>query len=123
VGWRYLDIADFLIIAGAVLGVDPMELGRSDHLVALAESALGSPSASYEGHEFYPDFSRKAAVLFTHLARNHPLPDGNKRTALQCMVEFEELLANVASSAVNEGAFADWIAARLLKRSPQSVSP
>jgi len=123
VGWRYLDIADFLIIAGAVLGVDPMELGRSDHLVALAESALGSPSASYEGHEFYPDVSRKAAVLFTHLARNHPLPDGNKRTALQCMVEFEELLANVASSAVNEGAFADWIAARLLKRSPQSVSP
>ena len=122
-GWRYLDIADFLIIAGAVLGVDPMELGRSDHLVALAESALGSPSASYEGHEFYPDFSRKAAVLFTHLARNHPLPDGNKRTALQCMVEFEELLANVASSAVSEGAFADWIAARLLKRSPQSVSP
>jgi hypothetical protein len=34
VGWRYLDIADFLIIAGAVLGVDPIELGRSDHLVA-----------------------------------------------------------------------------------------
>ena len=122
-GWRYLDIADFLIIAGAVLGVDPMELGRSDHLVALAESALGSPSASYEGHEFYPDFSRKAAVLFTHLARNHPLPDGNKRTALQCMVEFEELLANVASSAVSEAAFADWIAARLLKASPQSVTP
>lgn len=143
-GWRYLDIADFLIIAGAVLGVDPTALGRSDHLVALAESALGSPSASYEGHEFYPDFSRKAAVLFTHLARNHPLPDGNKRTALLCMVAFieqndysldtptvdgpemdafEELLANVASSAVSEAAFADWIAARLLKASPQSVTP
>jgi death-on-curing protein len=139
VGWRYLDIADFLIIAGAVLGVDPTALGRSDHLVALAESALGSPAASYEGHEFYPDFSRKAAVLFSHLARNHPLPDGNKRTALQCMVEFierndyslnsptadgpemdafEELLANVASNAVSEAAFADWIAARLVKATP-----
>lgn len=142
-GWRYLDIADFLIIAGAVLGVDPTVLGRSDHLVALAESALGSPAASYEGHEFYPDFSRKAAVLFTHLARNHPLPDGNKRTAFLCMIEFierndysltsptaggaemdalEELLANVASRAASESAFADWIAPRLVKASPQSTT-
>jgi death on curing protein len=142
VGWRYLDIAYFLIIAGAVMGVDPIALGRSGHLVALAESALGSPAASYEGHEFYPDFSRKAAVLFTHLARNHPLPDGNKRTALLCTVEFierndysldtptvdgpemeafEELLENVVSRAVSEEAFADWIAAHLLKAGPQSA--
>jgi death-on-curing protein len=136
VGWRYLDIADFLIIAGAVLAVDPTALGRSDHLVALAESALATPAASFGGHEFYPDFSRKAAVLYSHLARNHPLPDGNKRTAFQCMVEFierndyslnsptadgaemdafEELLANVASSAVSEAQFAEWVAAHLLK--------
>jgi death-on-curing protein len=112
--------------------------------VALAESALAAPAASFEGHEFYPDFSRKAAVLFTHLARNHPLPDGNKRTALLCMVEFiqrndysldtptvdgaemdafEELLANVASRAVSEASFADWIAARLVKAIPQSATP
>jgi death on curing protein len=136
VGWRYLDIAEFLIIAGAVLGVDPTALGRSDHLVALAESALASPAASFGGYEFYPDFSRKAAVLYSHLARNHPLPDGNKRTAFQCMVEFierndysldsptvdgaamdtfEELLANVASSDVSEAQFADWIAGHLVK--------
>jgi prophage maintenance system killer protein len=82
VGWRYLDLADFLIIAGAVLGIDPTALGRSDHLVALAESALGSPAASFEGHEFYPDLPRKAAVLFSHLARNHPLPDGNCTSGL-----------------------------------------
>jgi len=134
VGWRYLDLADFLVIAGAVLGVDPNELGRSDHLVALAESALASPAASYEGHEFYPDFSRKAAVLFTHVARNHPLPDGNKRTALLCMIEFierngfsvdspmadgpemdafEDLLDGVASGGVSKEAFADWIAGHL----------
>jgi death-on-curing protein len=144
VGWRYLDIADFLVIAGAVLGVDPTELGRSDHLVALAESALASPAASYQEHEFYPEFPRKAAVLYTHLARNHPLPDGNKRTALQCTVEFierndyslnsptvdgpemdafEELLANVASTAVSEEAFAKWIEARLVKASFQSAPP
>jgi death-on-curing protein len=144
VGWRYPDIADFLIIAGAVLTVDPIELARSDHLLALAESALGSPAASFEGHDFYPDFARKAAVLYSHLARNHPLPDGNKRTALLCMVEFierndyslnsptvdgpemeafEELLSNVASSAVSEEAFAEWIAGRLMKASRQNAPP
>lgn len=34
------------------------------------------------------------------------------------MDAFEELLANVASRAVSEAAFADWIAARLVKASP-----
>jgi len=39
------------------------------------------------------------------------------------MDAYKELLANVASSAASEAAFADWIAARLLKASPQSVTP
>jgi prophage maintenance system killer protein len=30
----------------------------------------------------------KAAVLLVLLAKNHALPDGNKRTALTCMVRF-----------------------------------
>jgi prophage maintenance system killer protein len=30
----------------------------------------------------------KAAVLLVRLAKNHALPDGNKRTALICMVRF-----------------------------------
>jgi death on curing protein len=29
----------------------------------------------------YPFLIEKAAVLVEHLARNHPLPDGNKRAA------------------------------------------
>jgi hypothetical protein len=36
----------------------------------------GSPGA-----ELYPDFVDKAAVLIVRLAKNHPLPDGNKRAA------------------------------------------
>jgi death on curing protein len=32
----------------------------------------------------------KAAVLTWHLIRNHPMPDGNKRTAFVCLLEFVE---------------------------------
>lgn len=38
--------------------------------------------------EAYPDFAAKAAVLCWHLIRNHPLPDGNKRTGYLCLREF-----------------------------------
>jgi len=30
---------------------------------------------------FYPDFVDKAEILVTRIAKNHPLPDGNKRLA------------------------------------------
>jgi death on curing protein len=40
--------------------------------------------------EAYPDFHVKAAVLLTHLVKNHPLPDGNKRCAYLACREFVE---------------------------------
>jgi death on curing protein len=42
----------------------------------------------FGGVEFYPDVLDKAAVLCARLARNHPLPDGNKRVAYLSLVEF-----------------------------------
>lgn len=38
----------------------------------LADSALHAPAAGFGEVEFYPDFIEKAAVLVTHLAKNHP---------------------------------------------------
>jgi hypothetical protein len=38
-------------------------------------------SAGFSGQELYPDFVDKAAVLVVRLAKNHPLPDGNKCAA------------------------------------------
>jgi prophage maintenance system killer protein len=38
--------------------------------------------------EFYPDLIDKAAVVCARLARNHPLPDGNKRVAYLALLEF-----------------------------------
>ena len=40
--------------------------------------------------EAYPEFSAKAAVLTWHLIRNHPMPDGNKRTGFLSLLEFVE---------------------------------
>ena len=80
---RYLDLADFLIIAEAVLGLSAEQIALQTKL-ALADSALHAPAASFSGEEFYPNLPTKAAVLCAHLVKNHPLLDGNKRVALPC---------------------------------------
>jgi death on curing protein len=67
----------------------------------------------------------KAAVLCARLARNHPLPDGNKRVAYLALLEFlarngvewtppsvEETVATVegvAAGRVSERELADWL--------------
>jgi death-on-curing protein len=77
---RYLDVVDYLLIAEAATGIAAATLARSPR-IALAESALHAPAASFGGVDFYPECALKAAVLCVRLARNHPLPDGNKRAA------------------------------------------
>ena len=74
----YLALADYLLIAEAVLGL-PAELIAEFNRIGLADSALAAPRAGFAGVEAYPDFATKAAVLCWHLVKNHPLPDGNKR--------------------------------------------
>jgi death-on-curing protein len=77
---RYLDLDDYLAIAVEVTG-QPIQTVVHATKIDLAESALRAPAASFSGQEFYPDFVDKAAVLIVRLAKNHPLPDGNKRAA------------------------------------------
>jgi death-on-curing protein len=54
----------------------------------LLESAVHRPSAAMLGQEAYPDLLDKAAALLHSLAVNHPLFDGNKRTAWLSCVTF-----------------------------------
>jgi death-on-curing protein len=77
---EYVDIVDYIALAAEVTGLDADTIIRLPNL-PLAESALHAPAAGFGEQDFYPDFIDKAAVLITRLARNHPLPDGNKRTA------------------------------------------
>jgi death-on-curing protein len=123
---EYLDLADYLLIAEAVLGLPAEEIARWPGM-GLADSALHAPAASFGGVELYADLVDKAAVLCARLARNHPLPDGNKRVAYLAMLEFlarndvdwappavEETVATiegVSAGTVSERELADWLRA------------
>lgn len=127
---EYLDLADYLLIAEAVTGIAAEVLAKLP-VIDLADSALHAPQAEYAGTEFYPDFATKAAVLCARLLRNHPLPDGNKRSAWVSLQEFmlrngydwqatgvdeaEQIVVSVASGELNEEDFATWIATRLTR--------
>jgi death-on-curing protein len=89
---QYLDLTDYLAIACEVTG---LELATVVKIVdiGLADSALHAPMAGFSGQELYSDFVDKAAVLVVRLAKNHPLPDGNKRAAWVSLRLFVELNA------------------------------
>jgi death on curing protein len=121
---QYLDLADYLVLAGAALDVAPKALFDVAD-VGLAESALHAPAATFAGVEFYPDLVTKAAVLVVRLAKNHPLPDGNKRAAYLAMLEFLarngrrflatdvdatiDMMVKIAGSEVDHAEVEDWI--------------
>jgi death on curing protein len=82
-----LDLEDYLLAAEAILDRPAEEL-KYVVKIGLAESALAAPFASFGGIDFYPDSHQKAAVLCSRVARNHALPDGNKRVALYLLLDF-----------------------------------
>jgi len=83
----YLTLGDYCRIAAEVLGTTPEQVVRLPR-IALADSALASPRAGFGEQDAYPTLIEKAAVLVEHLARNHPLPDGNKRCAFLAVERF-----------------------------------
>ncbi|MFE2037778.1 type II toxin-antitoxin system death-on-curing family toxin [Streptomyces scopuliridis] len=80
----YLSAEDVLVIAEHAC--DDMRVVVRD--AGLLESAVHRPSAAMFGQEAYPDLFDKAAALLQSLAINHPLFDGNKRTAWLSCVTF-----------------------------------
>ncbi len=87
---NYLTLEQWVYIAAESLAVDHATIRQLANL-HLADSALHAPQAGFSDHDVYPDLIDKAAVLGWHLANNHPLPDGNKRTAFVSMVVFIRL--------------------------------
>ncbi|MGC5535038.1 type II toxin-antitoxin system death-on-curing family toxin [Streptomyces sp. SR-10] len=109
----YLSSEDILVIAEHAC--DDMQIVLRD--AGLLESAAHRPSAAMFGEEAYPDLVDKAAALLQSLAVNHPLFDGNKRTAWLSCVTFlamngvelrpdidaaERLVIDVATGATDE---------------------
>jgi death-on-curing protein len=59
--------------------------------IALLESAVAAPQASFGGESVYADLVEVAAAYFFFLCRNHPFVDGNKRAALGACIIFLRL--------------------------------
>ncbi len=57
---EYLDLADFLVIAEEITGIEVPVLMKMSR-VSLADSALHAPQAGYGDVDLYPDFVDKAA--------------------------------------------------------------
>jgi death on curing protein len=94
------------------------DFGGSDGVrdLALLESAVAAPQASFGGKSPYQDLPEIAAAYLFYICQNHPFIDGNKRAALgSCLVflrlngiepdkdgpEWEQLTLDVASSALD----------------------
>lgn len=94
--------------------------GGSDGVreIALLESAVAAPQASFGGKSPYQDLAEVAAAYLYYLCRNHPFVDGNKRAALgACIVflrlngvepqvdgpEWEDLVLAIAAGALDRG--------------------
>jgi death-on-curing protein len=122
---EYLDLTDYVAIAAEVTGLEIATVIKVANL-NLADSALHAPAAGFGDTDFYPDFCDKAAVLVVRLARNHPLPDGNKRAAwvaLRAFVdvngwqldpiptvdEAEQAVLAIAAGEWDESTTADWL--------------
>ncbi|MFM6977672.1 MAG: type II toxin-antitoxin system death-on-curing family toxin [Micrococcales bacterium] len=54
----------------------------------LLEGALARPQTSLFGQEAYPEFELKVAAMMHSIIKNHPMIDGNKRTAWSLSVIF-----------------------------------
>lgn len=127
---RLLTLAEVLIIAEAVTGIDADILIRVSR-IELLESAIAASEAGFGEHDLYPDFFDKAAVLCSRIVRNHALPDGNKRLGWQTLVLFcdlneYELMVNtdeavefiqvLAAGDVTEPQLKEWIRSHVKRR-------
>ena len=126
---KYLSLAEALVLGQMVTGIDAVTL-QSVSRTDLLDSALHAPQAGFGDDDFYSDFFMKASVLCTRIARNHPLPDGNKRLSWICLVIFcdlngyELLVAKeeavrtviaVAAGEMSEDELCQWIRTRAIK--------
>lgn len=94
--------------------------------LGLVQSAIARPETSLFGEPAYPTIDLKGAALMESLAKNHPLFDGNKRSAWLGLNYFLELngweivaieddsfryILDVATSTIDLAESAAWIEA------------
>ena len=80
---KYFGITQILVIYNEVIDVSGGAKGIRD--VALLESAIDRPHATFDNNDLYPDLFSKTAALGHSIILNHPFTDGNKRTGYMAM--------------------------------------
>lgn len=95
----------------------------------LLDAALNRPRASVFGEDAYPTLALKAAAQTQSIIKNHPMVDGNKRSAWfalnsflawnQCLIvatneESFDFVIAVATDLYDLGEMASWIDQRLV---------
>ncbi len=98
--------------------------------LALAESALGAPHASFAAEAFSPDVATQGAILCARIVANHALPDGNKRVGFIAMLELfnrqgitwtppkggqdeiAKVIEDLAAGELSEDEFVGWVKSR-----------
>jgi death-on-curing protein len=83
---RYLTLAEVLALHQRLMQESGGPSGLRD--LALLESAVAQPLASFGGQDLYGSLVEKAAALAYSLISNHPFVDGNKRVAHAAMEVF-----------------------------------
>ena len=130
--WRP-ELEDYVFVASLVLEIPERQL-RARPGLTLAESALAAPFAGFGDVQAYPSLELKAAVLLERVARNHPLPDGNKRAAFALTLLFLRIngqpwqdpdanrdgpmVEQIAAGERSHEEIARWIAERTQRSSP-----
>ncbi len=85
----HLTVANVLEIHAEAIGQFGGSAGIRE--MALLESALAAPQASFGGEPVYTGLIEVAAAYPFFLCRNHPFVDGNKRAALGACIVFLRL--------------------------------
>jgi death-on-curing protein len=76
---RFLSVENILEIHQDTLEHEGGGTGIRD--IKLLESAIAMPSSMFDGDYLHPGLGAMAAAYLFHLCQNHPVVDGNKRTA------------------------------------------
>jgi len=85
-----IELGDVLLIAEEHTGISAQDLHRMDRVLMLVQAAIAAPFAGFGDVEVFETFEAKAAIYCARIVGYHPLPDANKRTGYDVMVEFVE---------------------------------
>ena len=86
---RFLTVAE--VSALHALQLERFGGGAGVRSLALLESAVAQPEASFGGVYLHADVFEMAAAYLFHIGQNHPFVDGNKRVGLLAALVFLDL--------------------------------